>query len=134
MTLYIFVENSTEPIRLENVSLQSTVAHILYQLLQLIKFNFDQSLLKLRSRDEYLRQDDVLCDIEYVYNCLTSLRPLQFILVERSTGAAQQKETDPRPSFEQFCLQQHEKVFRTNYLLTNKPSKYDSLIDVFTNN
>ena len=126
--------NSTEPIRLENVSLQSTVAHILYQLLQLIKFNFDQSLLKLRSRDEYLRHDDVLCDIEYVYNCLTSLRPLQFILVERPTGAVQQKETEPRPTFEQFCLQQHEKVFRTNYSLTNKPLKYDPLIDVFPNN
>ena len=128
MTLSIYVENSKDPIRLENISLQSTVAHILYQLLQLVKFNYDQSLLKLRSREEYLRHDDVLCDIEYVYNCLTALKPLQFILVERPTSSSPPKEADLRPSFEQFCLEQHDKVFRSNGPLTNKLLKYVPLI------
>ena len=33
VTLHIFVDGAKEPIRLTKISLQSTVAHILYQLL-----------------------------------------------------------------------------------------------------
>lgn len=111
-TLYIFVDDEKEPIRLPKISLQSTVSHILYQLLELKPFDIDRSILKLRSREEYLRSDDVLCDIEYVYNCINSLKPLQFVLVQKPTNGSQQHE-NKHITFEQFCLDQQEKTCRT---------------------
>ncbi|CAF0997755.1 unnamed protein product [Rotaria sordida] len=111
VTLYIFTDSSTEPIRLPNISLQSTVANILYQLLEKITFDYNQSILKLRSCEEYLRHDDILCDIEYVYNCINSLKQLQFVLVKKPICIFQPKQDNI--SFEQFCLNQSEKYFQT---------------------
>ncbi|CAF3397978.1 unnamed protein product [Rotaria sp. Silwood1] len=113
VTLYIFVDGSKEPKRLTNISLQSTVSHILYQLLEITSFNYDQSILKLRSREEYLRNDDVLCDIEYVYNCINSLKQLQFVLVQKPTYGYQKHQKLNHISFEQFCLSQQEKTHNT---------------------
>ncbi|CAF0889442.1 unnamed protein product [Adineta steineri] len=114
VTLHIFVDGAKEPIRLTNISLQSTVAHILYQLLELTPFDYDKSILKLRSREEYLRNEDVLCDIEYVYNCINSLKQLQFVLVQKPTYALQQNQQQINNiSFEQFCLDQQGKTFNT---------------------
>ncbi|CAF4197511.1 unnamed protein product, partial [Rotaria sp. Silwood2] len=110
VTLYVFTDRSKEPICLTNLSTQSTVAHILYQVLELISFDYDQSILKLRSCEEYLRHDDVLFDIEYVYNCITSLKQLQFELVKKPICTVQQKQDNI--SFEQFCLNQREKYFQ----------------------
>jgi hypothetical protein len=81
VTLFIFTDHSKEAIHLPKISLQSTVAHILNKLLEIISFDYDQSILKLRSYEEYLRNEDVLCDIEYVHKCINSLKPLQFVLV-----------------------------------------------------
>ncbi|CAF3206755.1 unnamed protein product, partial [Rotaria sp. Silwood2] len=97
---------------LTNISLQSTVSHILYQLLEITPFDYDQSILKLRSREEYLRNDDVLCDIEYVYNCINSLKQLQFVLVQKPTYGCQKQQVNDI-SFEQFCLSQQEKTYDT---------------------
>ncbi|CAF4458276.1 unnamed protein product [Rotaria socialis] len=116
VTLYIFVDGAKEPICLRKISLQSTVAHILYQLLEITPFDYDQSVLKLRSREEYLRNEDVLCDIEYVYNCLNSLKELQFVLVQKPTYGFQRQQNSNDFSFEQFCLDQQEK---THYTLTS---------------
>ena len=102
-----------EPIRLPKVSLQSTVSHILYQLLEFISFDYDQSILKLRSREEYLRHDDTLCDIEYVHKCLNALKPLQFILTDKPQTIFDQKRKELLP-FEQFCFVQYEKYIQTN--------------------
>ncbi|CAF4398402.1 unnamed protein product [Rotaria sp. Silwood2] len=112
VTLYIFVDGSKEPKCLTNISLQSTVSHILYQLLEITPFDYDQSILKLRSREEYLRNDDVLCDIEYVYNCINSLKQLQFVLVQKPTYGCQKQQVNDI-SFEQFCLSQQEKTYDT---------------------
>jgi hypothetical protein len=75
-------------------------------------------MLKLRSREEYLRNEDVLCDIEYVYNCINSLKQLQFVLVQKPTYAIQnsrqQKSSEENfISFEQFCLNQQEATYHT---------------------
>ena len=116
VNLYIFVENLPEPIRLRNVNLQSTVANILSQLNEIVKFDYDEHFLKLRSRDEYLRHGDVLCDIEYVYHCLNSLKPLEFVLVRRGKMSNESKidELPLKIPFEQFCIEQQEKFFYTN--------------------
>ena len=47
VTLHIFVDGAKEPIRLTKISLQSTVAHILYQLLELTPFDYDQSNIEI---------------------------------------------------------------------------------------
>ncbi|CAF5106195.1 unnamed protein product, partial [Rotaria sp. Silwood1] len=105
-----------------NISLQSTVAHILHQLHEISPFDYDQSILKLRSCEEYLRHDDALCDIEYVYNCIHSLKQLQFVLVKKPICIFQPKQDNI--SFEQFCLNQREKYFQimnqTKLLQTTK--------------
>lgn len=113
--MYIFVDGAKDPIRLPKISLQSTVAHILYQLLELTSFDYDQSILKLRAREEYLRNEDVLCDIEYVYNCINSLKDLQFVLVKKPSYAFQTSQSDEKNSisFEQFCLSQQQKIHHT---------------------
>lgn len=113
MTLYIFVHGAKEPIKLTKISLQSTVAHILYQLLEITTFDYDQSILKLRSCEEYLRNEDVLCDIEYVYNCINSLKQLQFVLVQKPNYVSQKQENSSELSFEQFCFEQQEKTYHT---------------------
>ena len=115
MTLHIFVDGAKEPIRLTKISLQSTVAHILFQLHEITPFEYDQSVLKLRSREEYLRNEDVLCDIEYVYNCINSLKQLQFVLVQKPTYGLQeqQRSQSNNISFEQFCLDEQQKTFYT---------------------
>jgi hypothetical protein len=135
VTLHIFVDGAKEPIRLTKISLQSTVTHILYQLLEITPFDFDQSILKLRSREEYLRNEDVLCDIEYVYNCINSLKQLQFVLVQKPTYAFQklQQPEINNKTFEQFCLDQQQETYHTlsSSLDTSngspkvKKSKYD---------
>ena len=118
--MYIFVDGAKDPIRLTKISLQSTVAHILYQLLELTSFDYDQSILKLRAREEYLRNEDVLCDIEYVYNCINSLKDLQFVLVKKpsyafqtSSSSSPQADEKNSISFEQFCLNQQQKIYHT---------------------
>lgn len=123
--MYIFVDGAKEPIRLTKISLQSTVAHILYQLLELTTFDYDQSILKLRAREEYLRNEDVLCDIEYVYNCINSLKDLQFVLVKRPSYAFQnsQQPEISSISFEQFCLNQQQKIYHT---LTSSLDLFDT--------
>ena len=114
MTLHIFVDGAKEPIRLPKISLQSTVAHILFQLHEITPFDYDQSVLKLRSREEYLRNEDVLCDIEYVYNCINSMKQLQFVLVQKPTyGLQEQQRSQNDISFEQFCLDEQQKTFYT---------------------
>lgn len=110
MTLFIFTDQSKEPIRLTKVSLQSTVAHILNELLELIPFDYDQSILKLRSYEEYLRAEDVLCDIEYVHRCINSLKPLQFVLMKKPISFST-RAPDAR-TFEQFCFDHSEEYFR----------------------
>ena len=140
MTLYIFVDGAKEPICLSKISLQSTVSHILYQLLELKPFDYEQSILKLRSREEYLRSEDVLCDIEYVYNCINSLKELQFVLVKKPTYGLQQRQNqiDKNISFEQFCVNEQIKTYRTlsssihgsDIDLTMKKSRF---IDSFKN-
>jgi hypothetical protein len=75
-------------------------------------------MLKLRSREEYLRNEDVLCDIEYVYNCINSLKQLQFVLVQKPTYAVQNSRQQKLSeenfiSFEQFCLNQQETTYHT---------------------
>ena len=112
------MDGGKEPIRLPNISLQSTVAHILYQLSELTTFDYEQAMLKLRSREEYLRNEDVLCDIEYVYNCINSLKQLQFVLVKKPTYTFQNTRSQPSSeenpvSFEQFCLKQIEVTHHT---------------------
>lgn len=116
--MHIYVDGAKEPVILTKISLQSTVAHILYQLLEITSFDYDQSILKLRSREEYLRNEDVLCDIEYVYNCINSLKQMQFVLVQKPTyGLEQQQQHQQQPtksiSFEQFCLDEQQKTYYT---------------------
>ena len=111
ITLYIFTNTSKEPIRLTKISLQTKVAQILSQLLEIIPFDYEQSILKLRSCDEYLCNDDALCDIEYVYNCINSLKQLQFVLVKKPISSFKQKQENL--SFEQFYLNQQDKYFQT---------------------
>ncbi|CAF3475281.1 unnamed protein product [Rotaria sordida] len=113
VTLYIYVDGGKEPKCLTNISLQSTVSHILYQLLEITPFDYDQSILKLRSREEYLRNEDVLCDIEYVYNCINSLKQLEFVLVKKPTYGYQKQQKINYISFEQFCLSEQENTYHT---------------------
>ena len=112
VTLLIYVDGAKEPKRLAKISLQSTVAHILYQLQEIAAFEYDQSMLKLRSREEYLRNEDVLCDIEYVYNCLNSLKDLEFVLVKKPTSTSS-TQREKSISFEQFCLDEQKKTYYT---------------------
>ena len=86
--------------------------------MELTTFDYDQSILKLRSREEYLRNEDVLCDIEYVYNCINSLKQLQFVLVQKPAYAfqnsQQKKTTEENPiTFEEFCLNQQKTTYNT---------------------
>ncbi|UJR21159.1 hypothetical protein I4U23_024258 [Adineta vaga] len=118
VTLHIFNSDAKEPLRLTNINLQSTVDDILRQLLEMISFDVDQSILKLRSYEEYLHNDDVLSNIEYVYNCLHSLKPIQFVLVQKPVSITKQQN---QISFEQFCLNQQEKYFQT--MKQTKPLK-----------
>ncbi|CAM4759904.1 unnamed protein product [Rotaria magnacalcarata] len=111
VTLYICTHSLNEPKCLTEISLQSTVAQILNKLLEIFEFDYDQSILKLRSCDEYLHHDDVLCNIEYVYNCIYSMEKIQFVLVEKPCSRLRKKQTDI--SFEQFCLNEREKCFQT---------------------
>ena len=111
--MHIYVDGAKEPVILTKISLQSTVAHILYQLLEITQFDYDQSILKLRSREEYLRNEDVLCDIEYVYNCINSLKQMQFVLVQKPTYGLQQQQQTKSISFEQFCLDEQQKTYYT---------------------
>ncbi|CAF0721214.1 unnamed protein product [Didymodactylos carnosus] len=116
VTIQIYANGSKEPLRLNNISLMSTVEHLLYQLLELIQFDLPNALLKLRNREEYLRNEDVLCDIEYVYNCLQSLQPLQFVLTERPPYCNQTPQTTiSSKSFEQFCIEQQDEHYRHSY-------------------
>jgi hypothetical protein len=131
VTLHIYVDGVKEPIRLTKISLQSTSAHILYQLLEITKFDFEKSILKLRSREEYLRHDDVLCDIEYVYNCINSLKQLEFVLGEKPLDMSQQqseRSTMNSISFEQFCLNEQEKAYYPlSTSSTNMPDRKDTM-------
>jgi len=113
VTLQIYVDGSKEPIYLTKVSLQSTVEHILFQLYEIKPFDREQFILKLRSREEYLRHDDVLCDLEYVYDCINALKSLQFVLVQKPTYTYQKSNEDSAKSFEQFCLEQQKYTFHT---------------------
>ena len=101
VTLHIYTNSLKEPIHLTNINLQMTIETILYQILEIIPFDYDQSILKLRSSDEYLHNEDILYDIEYVYNCIKSSQELEFILVNK-----------PLSTFEQFCLNQRGKYFK----------------------
>lgn len=112
VTIQIYVDGNKEPIYLTKVSLQSTVEHILFQLYEIKPFNREEFILKLRSREEYLRHEDVLCDLEYIYNCINALKPLQFVLVQKPTFTYQ-KSLDTNQTFEQFCLQQQKHTFHT---------------------
>jgi hypothetical protein len=123
VTLHIFVERHIEPIKLEQISLQSTVAHVLDRLLESIKFDYDRSILKLRSREEYLRHTDVLCDIEYIYQCLTSLKQLQFTLVKRPTRSILEIPSTYNLSFEQFYIDQYDSFIAINGTSLIKPVK-----------
>ncbi|CAF3791534.1 unnamed protein product [Rotaria socialis] len=111
VTLYILTNSLKEPICLTEISLQSTVAQILRKLLEIFQFDYDQSILKLRSCDEYLRHDDVLCNIEYVYNCIYSIKQIQFVLVKKPSSPLRKKQA--HISFEEFCLNDREKYFQT---------------------
>lgn len=116
VTLLIYVDGAKEPKRLTKISLQSTVGHILFQLQEITAFDYENSMLKLRSREEYLRNDDVLCDIEYVYNCLNSLKELEFVLVKKTNSTSSTTTSNQREksiSFEQFCLDEQKKTFYT---------------------
>ncbi|CAF0926564.1 unnamed protein product [Adineta steineri] len=111
VTIHIFTDGSKEPVRLPKVYLQVTVASIMSQLHEIQPFDYEQSIFKLRSYEEYLCNDDALCDIEYVYNCINSLKPLQILLVKKPIITYEKKHD--QISFEQFYLNQHEKYFQT---------------------
>ena len=116
VNISIFVQHRNEPFTLKNFSLQSTVSDVLYKLMEIYPFDYDEHLLKLRSKEEYLRNDDVLCDIQYVYDCLASLKPLQFVLVKRQCRISSRENR----TFEEFCREQYSKIFTTNKILSPK--------------
>ena len=108
-TIKIYTDISQEPICLKQIHLQSTVADLLKQLSTIISFDYEQSILKLYSSDTYLHHEDILCDIESIYDHMHSLNQLEFVLVKKPIFDYQQKQDCI--SFQQFCLNQQEKYF-----------------------
>lgn len=105
------------------INLQTTGSQILKLLLETVPFDYDQSILKLRSCDEYLHNDAALADIEYIYNCIYSMKKIQFVLSKKPVRKLLQKPCDS--SFEQFCLSEREKYFKTI-----EKTKYVRLISI----
>lgn len=118
VTIHIFIETNSKPIKFTDISLQSSIAHILYQLNEVYPFDSQNHILKLRTTEEYLRDDDVLCDLEYIINRLTSLKPIEFILVKRPRrSVSSQSRYDENETFEKFFLQKRNMFFEAHQSL-----------------
>lgn len=80
------------------------------QLREGVFFDLDEAILKLPLYDEYLRDEDVLAEIEHVYDCLRSLKPIQFVLATKPVRIPRDRALPvERISFEQFCFKHRRK-------------------------